>query len=56
MRLTELMQAREPLYREVARLVIATDGRRVQAVAEEIAAGLARLAAAAGAGPAPAAP
>jgi shikimate kinase len=43
-RLAELMLVREPLYREVARLVVATDGRRVQAVAEEIASGLARLA------------
>ena len=55
-RLTELMQLREPLYREVARLVVATDGRRVPIVAEEIATGLARLANGPGAGPAPLAP
>ena len=52
-RLAELMQAREPLYREVARLVVATDGRRVQVVAEEIAAGLARRAGGPGAAGAP---
>ena len=55
-RLAELMQLREPLYREVVRLVVATDGRRVQAVADEIAAGLARLAGGSGEGPAPAGP
>jgi shikimate kinase len=44
-RLTELMAVREPLYRGIARLVVATDQRRVQAVAELIAGGLASLAA-----------
>ncbi|HEX2139057.1 MAG TPA: shikimate kinase, partial [Woeseiaceae bacterium] len=34
--LEELMLVREPLYREIADLVIHTDGRRVQAVAREI--------------------
>lgn len=34
--LEELMAVREPLYREIADLVIDTDGRRVQAVAREI--------------------
>jgi shikimate kinase len=34
--LAELMAARDPLYREVADLIIDTDGRRVQAVAREI--------------------
>jgi shikimate kinase len=34
--LSELMQTREPLYLEVADLVIDTDGRRVPAVAREI--------------------
>ena len=34
--LEELMQAREALYREVADLIVNTDGRRVQAVAREI--------------------
>lgn len=55
-RLAELMQVREPLYREVARLSVTTDGRRVQVVAEEIAAGLARLAGGPGEGAAPAGP
>jgi shikimate kinase len=36
-RLAELMEIREPLYREVARLVVPTDGRKVAAVATEIA-------------------
>lgn len=40
-RLAELMTLREPLYREVADLVIATDGRKVAAVAAEIARSLA---------------
>jgi shikimate kinase len=35
-RLRSLMAVREPLYREVADLVIDTDGRKVGAVAEEI--------------------
>jgi shikimate kinase len=34
--LEQLMQIRDPLYREIADLVVATDGRRVQAVAREI--------------------
>ena len=34
--LTELMAAREPLYREVADLVVMTDGRSVAGVAAEI--------------------
>lgn len=42
-RLAELMQRREPLYRGVANLVVPTDGRRVQAVADDIVAGLRRL-------------
>jgi shikimate kinase len=42
-RLAELMAFREPLYRGVARLVVPTDGRRVQAVADDILAGLRRL-------------
>lgn len=42
-RLTELMAVREPLYVGVAHLTVATDGRRVGAVADEIAAGLAAV-------------
>lgn len=34
--LTELMAARDPLYRDVADLVVATDGRSVAGVAAEI--------------------
>lgn len=34
-RLEQLMQAREPLYREVAHVTVRTDGRKVNAVAEE---------------------
>ena len=34
--LTGLMEIREPLYREIADLVVDTDGRRVHAVAKEI--------------------
>ncbi len=34
--LQELMQQRDPLYREIADLVIATDGRRVTSVVREI--------------------
>ena len=41
-RLAELMQVREPLYRETAQIVIPTDRRKVQVVAEEIAAELER--------------
>jgi shikimate kinase len=37
-KLAQLMQIREPLYRGVAQLVVATDGRRVKDVAAEIAA------------------
>jgi shikimate kinase len=39
-RLADLMAVREPLYREVAHVVVPTDGRRVQTVADEILAGL----------------
>ena len=39
-RLEELLQHREPLYREIAQLAVSTDGRRVQAVAEAIIAAL----------------
>jgi shikimate kinase len=35
-RLGQLMDARAPLYAEVADITVATDGRRVQAVAEQI--------------------
>lgn len=35
-RLDELIQAREPLYREIADLVINTDGKRVRDVVNEI--------------------
>ena len=35
-RLAELMQVREPLYREMADLIIATDKRHVAAVAKDI--------------------
>jgi shikimate kinase len=41
-RLAELMRVREPLYRETAAIVVATDRRKVQAVAEQIAAELQR--------------
>lgn len=34
--LEELMTARDPLYREIADLVVDTDGRRVQTVARQI--------------------
>ena len=34
--LERLMEIRDPLYREIADLVVMTDGRRVQAVAKEI--------------------
>lgn len=34
--LESLLQQRDPLYREIADLVIDTDGRRVKSVAEEI--------------------
>jgi shikimate kinase len=42
-RLDELMQAREPLYREIADLVINTDGKRVRDVVNEIMAQLDRI-------------
>jgi shikimate kinase len=35
-RLTELLEQREPLYREIADLVIKTDGRSVATVVKEI--------------------
>ena len=35
-RLGQLMDARAPLYAEIADLTVPTDGRRVQAVAEQI--------------------
>lgn len=35
-RLTELLSAREPLYRSIADVTVRTDGRRVKAVAEDI--------------------
>ena len=38
--LEELMTIRDPLYREIADLVVNTDGRRVQAVAKDIHAAL----------------
>lgn len=38
--LAQLMEVRDPLYREIADLVVATDGRRVQTVAREIHAAL----------------
>jgi hypothetical protein len=41
--LAELMAFREPLYREIANVVVATDGRRVQAVADEIVRALQQL-------------
>jgi shikimate kinase len=34
--LADLLQARDPLYREIADLVVETDGRRVHSVASEI--------------------
>ncbi|MGH8290787.1 MAG: shikimate kinase [Steroidobacteraceae bacterium] len=35
-RLGELMAVRDPLYRSIADIIVATDGRRVRAVAEDI--------------------
>jgi shikimate kinase len=35
-RLEELMAVRDPLYREIADICVATDGRRVKAVADDI--------------------
>jgi len=40
LRLTELMRDREPLYIEVADIIVPTDGRRVGAVAADIMRGL----------------
>jgi shikimate kinase len=40
LRLTELMRHREPLYIEVADMIVPTDGRRVGAVAADIMRGL----------------
>ena len=34
--LAELMEVRDPLYREIADMVVETDGRKVRAVADEI--------------------
>lgn len=34
--LEQLMNVRDPLYREIADLIVATDGRKVKAVADEI--------------------
>jgi len=34
--LEELMEQRDPMYREIADLIVETDGRRVQTVAREI--------------------
>lgn len=42
-RLTRLMQERAPLYRELATLTVATDGRHVREVAQEIRRRLAEL-------------
>lgn len=42
-RLAELMEIREPLYRGIANVVVPTDGRRVQSVADEIVRGLQQL-------------
>jgi shikimate kinase len=42
--LAELMTIREPLYREVADIVIDTDGRSPKTVAQDIAARLRQLA------------
>ena len=35
-KLTELMQTREPLYREIADIIVNTDGKRVRDVVQEI--------------------
>ena len=35
-KLQELMRVREPLYREIADIVVRTDGRRVQLLADEV--------------------
>lgn len=49
-RLEELMQFREPLYREIAQVAVSTDGRRVQLVAEAIVAAMPSASVAAAAG------
>ncbi len=46
--LTALMAVREPQYREIAHLVVTTDGRKVPAVVREISSRLAELSAAPG--------
>jgi shikimate kinase len=35
-RLSQLLIEREPLYREIADVVVSTDGRKVRSVAEDI--------------------
>jgi shikimate kinase len=40
LKLTELMRHREPLYSEVADIIVPTDGRKVGAVAADIMRGL----------------
>ncbi len=50
-RLAELMAAREPLYRSIAHVVVQTDRRKVQSVAEHIIEALAAARPAAGEGP-----
>lgn len=55
-RLAELMAFREPLYRGTAHAVVATDGRRVQTVADEVLAALAPLGVGAPAAPVEATP
>jgi shikimate kinase len=35
-RLTELMNIRDPLYRETANIIVSTDGRNINTVAQEI--------------------
>jgi shikimate kinase len=42
-RLGQLMDTRAPLYAEIAAITVATDGRRVQAVAEQILRALAEM-------------
>jgi shikimate kinase len=42
-RLAELMDVREPLYRSIAQVTVGTDQRKVQAVAEQIIAGIEAL-------------
>jgi shikimate kinase len=52
-RLAELMATREPLYRDLAHIVVQTDRRKVQSVAEHIVEALATLRSGAGAVQAP---